>query len=109
VGIIVEAARGLAGLVAGGADLRTAGALALELTVAAGIVLGTGGVLLIEDDVRFPQPGKLRLQPVDNIKRSINIAEKMERLLKVSRNGSFLVSVCLSSVSQFRFSPPESQ
>ena len=52
---------------------------------------------------RFPQPGILRSQPVEISNKSINIAEKIERPLNVSRNCSFPESVLLSSLNSLNF------
>jgi hypothetical protein len=57
-----------------------------------------GTTVLKKGRDRLPQPGMLTSHPVEIIRRSSNIAENMERLLKVSRNCSFLVSVVSTDV-----------
>jgi hypothetical protein len=76
------------GLVTAGMAEVFRGEAALALTVAGGICLKKGRDL-------FPHPGILTSQPVEIMRSSISIAEKMERLLKVSRKCSFLVSVLI--------------
>ncbi len=85
----------------GAVDFRIAGALetagtGIETGLATEGALDGAAVLLAclkKGRERFPQPGMLTSQPLETIRRSINIAEKMERLLKVSRKVPFLVSV----------------
>jgi hypothetical protein len=66
------------------------GELALLAAVVAALLEDMG---LKKGRERLPQPGTLMSQPVEIMSKSINIAEKMERLLNVSRNGSFPESV----------------
>ena len=57
--------------------------------VRAGVGIGVGralGVIFLKKGRdRFPQPGILTSQPEEIIRSNINIAEKMDRLLRVSR------------------------
>ena len=57
------------------------------------VMTATGIIGLKNGRERLPHPGILTSQPVEIINNSISIAEKMERLLNVSRNGSFPKSV----------------
>jgi len=65
-------------LLTAGAATGVVGAAVLLLTVAGVICLKKGRDL-------FPHPGILTSQPVEIMRSSISIAEKMDRLLKVSR------------------------
>ena len=86
-------------------DCRLAtGLLCMVLLVGGKVVEATERELLPVENVfwstglkkgkeRLPQPGILTSQPVEMSNKSINIAEKIERLLNVSRNFSFPESV----------------
>jgi hypothetical protein len=73
------------------------------------LLTGFCSICLKKGKERLPQPGILTSQPVEISNKSINIAEKIERLLKVSRNGSFPESVLVEVFSQFKFTIGKSQ
>ena len=50
-----------------------------------GVGMGVGTIFLKKGRERLPQPGILTSQPEEISRSSINIAEKMDRLLRVSR------------------------
>lgn len=62
-----------------------------------------------EGKERLPHPGILISQPVEISNKSINIAEKIDRPLNVSRNCSFPESVLVEFWNQFKFSIAKSQ
>jgi hypothetical protein len=83
-----------AGALAAGADTGAeAGAeagLGLTGAAAGGTGVGGGTMALKNGRERLPQPGILTSHPEEMRRRRSNIAEKMERLFKVSRNRASL-------------------
>lgn len=63
-------------------------------TTGTGVEVGTGGAIFLKKGrVRLPQPGILTSHPVEIMRRTNNMAEKMDRLFRVSRNPESLVEM----------------
>ena len=59
-----------------------------------GVDVGAGGTIFLKKgSERFPQPGILTSHPVEIRRSTNNMAEKMDRLFKVSRNPESLVEI----------------
>jgi hypothetical protein len=59
-----------------------------------GVEVGTGGVIFLKKGrERLPHPGILTSHPVEIMRSTNNMAEKMDRLFRVSRNPESLVEM----------------
>jgi hypothetical protein len=77
-----------------GVGVVLAGEFKEGTTTGTGVEVGTGGAIFLKKGrVRLPQPGILTSHPVEIMRRTNNMAEKMDRLFRVSRNPESLVEM----------------